>query len=86
MTASVTGVSTVASFALTNTTAPPASIVATAGTPQSVTIGSAFTTPLQAIVKDANSNPVSGVTVTFTAPASGASATFGGSSNSNRDD
>ena len=58
-----------------------ASIVATAGTPQSATVNTAFATALQAMVKDANGNPLSGVTVTFTAPASGASATFGGSAN-----
>jgi hypothetical protein len=53
------------------------SISATAGTPQSATIGTAFATALKASVKDASNNPMSGVTVTFTAPA-GASATFGG--------
>ncbi len=54
------------------------SITATAGTPQSATVNTAFATALQASVKDANGNPVSGVTVTFTAPATGASAAFGG--------
>ncbi|MDR3426923.1 Ig-like domain-containing protein [Silvimonas sp.] len=53
-------------------------IAATAGTPQSTTVSTAFATPLQATVKDGQNNPVSGVTVTFTAPASGASATFNG--------
>ena len=38
-----------------------------------------FVTALQATVKDSNNNPVSGVTVTFTAPSTGASAAFGGS-------
>jgi hypothetical protein len=50
-----------------------------AGTPQSATINSAFATGLQATVKDAGNNPVSGVTVTFTAPGSGASGLFGSS-------
>ena len=54
------------------------SITATAGTPQSATVSTAFTTALQATVKDAGSNPLSGVTVTFTAPGSGASGTFSG--------
>src|SRR5262249_7876545 len=40
----------------------------------------AFVARLQAKVTDALSNPVSGVTVIFTAPSTGASATFGGSS------
>jgi len=42
-------------------------------------VSTAFAAGLQAIVKDASNNPVSGVTVTFTAPGSGASATFAGS-------
>ena len=40
-------------------------------------MSTAFATALQATVKDAGSNPVSGVVVTFTAPASGPSGTFG---------
>src|SRR5205085_88275 len=55
------------------------SITATAGTPQSATIGTAFVTAMQATVRDASSNPVSGVSVTFAAPGSGASGTFTGS-------
>ena len=78
VTASMSGVATPASFSLTNTL-PAASIAATAGTPQSATISTAFLTALQATVKDANSNPVSGVSVTFAAPATGASGTFSGS-------
>ena len=57
-------------------TAFPASITANAGTPQSATINTAFATALQAIVKDGSNSPVSGVSVTFTAPATGASGTF----------
>jgi F5/8 type C domain/Bacterial Ig-like domain (group 1)/Domain of unknown function DUF11 len=53
---------------------PPASITATGGTPQSASIGTAFLIPLQVTVKDSGGNPVSGVTVTFSAPVSGASA------------
>ena len=45
------------------------SIATTAGTPQSATVSNAFQTALQATVKDAYGNPLSGVTVTFTAPA-----------------
>jgi hypothetical protein len=60
---------------------PPASITATGGTPQSASIEEAFGLPLQATVKDSNSNPVAGVTVTFTPPGSGASATFQGNVN-----
>src|ERR1051326_1506695 len=59
-------------------TGPPASITATAGTPQSPGGITSFPTALAAIVKDSSNNPVSGVTVTFAAPASGASGSFTG--------
>ena len=77
VTASVAGVVTPASFNLTNTA--PASITASAGTPQSTIVGTAFGTLLQATVLDAGSNPVAGVTVTWTAPNTGASGLFGAS-------
>ncbi len=47
-----------------------------AGSSQSSPVGSAFTTPLTALVVDVNGNPVAGATVTFTAPTTGASATL----------
>ena len=53
------------------------SIAATAGTPQSATMSTAFATELQATVTDSG-NPVSGATVNFIAPGSGASGTFAG--------
>ena len=79
--ASVSGVAASASFSLTNTPPPapkPASIAATAGSGQSTIVSTAFATALQATVRDSLSHPLSGVTVTFTAPGSRASATFGG--------
>ena len=51
------------------------SIVATAGTSQSTTVNTAFTTALQVTVTSGG-NPVNGATVTFTAPATGASGSF----------
>jgi uncharacterized repeat protein (TIGR01451 family) len=54
------------------------SIAATAGALQSANINGVFATALQATVKDANNVGVPGVTVTFTAPASGASGKFTG--------
>ncbi len=54
----------------------PAAINAVSGGGQSATIGQAFANPLVVNVTDANGNPVSGATVTFTAPSSGASATL----------
>jgi hypothetical protein len=81
VTASVTGVATPANFSLTNLAGAPATIAATAGTPQSATVNTAFTSQLQATVKDSFNNPVGGVTVTFAAPTSGASGTFAGGTN-----
>ena len=83
VTGKVTGVANPANFSLTNTVGSAASIVTTAGTSQSATISTAFATALQATVKDSGSNPVGGAAVTFTAPASGASGTFGGSATAN---
>ncbi len=51
-------------------------ITVTVGNNQHATVGTAFTTNLQTTVVDAYSNPVPNVTVTFTAPGSGASGTF----------
>jgi hypothetical protein len=59
-------------FSLTNS-APPA-LTASGGTPQFGAVGATFGTALQVTVKDSVGNPVANVTVTFTAPASGASA------------
>jgi beta-lactamase superfamily II metal-dependent hydrolase len=57
-------------------TPAPASISATAGTPQTTNINTAFATQLQATVRDSGSAPIAGIGVTFTAPASGASGKF----------
>jgi adhesin/invasin len=56
------------------------SILATGGTPQSAIIQTAYGAPLQAAVADSLGNPLSGVPVVFTAPASGPSGLFGGQS------
>jgi len=61
--------------------APPASIAATAGTSQNTFVGSAFATAFQATVMNTLGYPAPGVTVTFTAPSSGAGGTFTGASN-----
>lgn len=74
--ASVSGVATPASFALTNVQRAAASVTASGGTPQTTAVGTAFPASLTAIVKDSLGNPISGIVVTFTAPTSGASATF----------
>jgi subtilase family serine protease len=59
----------------------PTSITATSGTPQSTTILSAFAAPFTVVVKDPEGNPISNLTVTFTAPLTGASGTFAGGVN-----
>ncbi len=56
--------------------ATPASLVAVSGSSQTANTSAPFAAPLQAKVLDASSNPLSGVTVTFTAPSSGAGANF----------
>lgn len=57
---------------------PLATITATGGTPQAAAVYQPFAQPLQATVADGAGNPALGVTVTFTAPASGPSGTFPG--------
>jgi hypothetical protein len=81
VTASVDGIPSSASFSLTNTAAAPASIAATGGTPQSAQVNSPFPAPLVATVKDSTGKPVSGVTVLFKAPTTGATGTFAGGVN-----
>jgi len=49
-----------------------------AGFHQSIVLGGAFPQNLSAFVADSQGNPVSGITVTFTAPTSGASGSFSG--------
>lgn len=59
---------------------PPASVTATGGTPQNGQTGLQFVSPLQATVRDSSGHLLNNITVIFTAPASGASATFAGGS------
>ena len=54
--------------------ASPAILTASAGTPQLANVNVAFATALTATVTDPYGNPISGATVNFTAPGSGASA------------
>ncbi|MEP0518613.1 MAG: autotransporter domain-containing protein [Hyphomicrobiales bacterium] len=54
----------------------PANLSITSGDNQSAQTGMPFANSLIATVTDSGSNPVSGVSVTFTAPSSGASLTF----------
>ncbi|MEI6045491.1 MAG: choice-of-anchor Q domain-containing protein [Chloroflexota bacterium] len=67
-----------AAATLTVTAVAPTSnsLQATGGTTQSTNVNTAFAQTLQVTVSDAKGVPVSGITVIFTAPGSGASATF----------
>lgn len=72
------GALTVVPFAFTNLPGAAASMVANAGTtPQAAYINAAFAVPLGVTVTDGFGNPVPGVSVTFTSPASGPSGQFG---------
>ena len=73
--ASASGVATPASFALTNLPIV-ASIVASAGTPQQAMVNTPFATSLTVTVTNGGGSPVGGVSVTFTAPTTGASGYF----------
>ncbi len=78
--ASASSFSSATSVAFTIHVGAPSAIQAAGGTPQSALIQTAFTQPLKTRVLDSVGNPVSGVTVTFTVPTSGASATLGSTS------
>ena len=77
ITANLNGL-TPASFTLTNKPGDPSNISVVSGSGQQTTILSAFGSPLKALVTDANSNVISGATVTFAGPVNGASVTFAG--------
>jgi len=85
VTASVAGTQTPASFSLTNTPGPPAAVIVSSGSAQYAIGGAPFAAPLVATVKDSDGNPLTGVSVTFLAPASGASGTFANSTNTETD-
>ncbi|MEO8334294.1 MAG: Ig-like domain-containing protein [bacterium] len=62
-------------FTATGVAGPAASISVNAGNGQTATAGTAVATPPSVIVKDANGNPVAGVTITFGVTSGGGSAT-----------
>jgi hypothetical protein len=63
-------------FSITNIAPAPASVAVVTGSPQSAAVGAAFPTALTVVVRDASSNPVPNIVVSFSAPGSGASATL----------
>jgi hypothetical protein len=86
VTATLSGVAQPANFSLTNTAGAATTLSVSSGSPQYAVFSTAFALPLVALVVDAGSNPVSGVSVTFTAPASGASGTFASNSTATETD
>ncbi len=75
ITASLSGV-TSNSFQLTVLAGSPATIGVSSGSGQTATVGTGFAAVLQALFKDGGGNAAPKASVTFTAPSTGASATF----------
>jgi hypothetical protein len=75
-TATLTGGTKVASFALRNRAGTPRRMMAGAAASESARAGTRFPIRLGVAVIDADGNPVSGALVTFSAPVRGASGTF----------
>ena len=78
VTVSVNGVSSAATFTLKNLSSGPYAMAAGAGTSQTTELGTDFAVPLAVTVTDGDGNAVSGASVTFSAPSSGASGVFAG--------
>jgi hypothetical protein len=76
--AAVSGVSTPATFSLSNTSAAAATVAVNGGNSQTVAPGANFSA-LSVIVEDQFQNPVSGASVTFTVVPGTSSASFGAS-------
>lgn len=76
VTATVSGVPSPLTFALTNRAGAPASVGEVGGSGQGAVAGTPFAEPVGLQVLDAFANPVPGVPVSFSAPASGPSATL----------
>ncbi len=76
--ASVSGVSKTVTFTLADLASVPYSMTPGAGTSQEAQAGTDFPVPLAVTVSDANSNPVAGAKVAFSAPTSGPSGVFAG--------
>jgi hypothetical protein len=73
---SAVGAAATVSFSLSNLAGRPASLTPGVGSSQSTPAGSAFPLRLAVTVTDAHKNPVPDATITFSAPATGASGRF----------
>lgn len=74
--AAATPGATTQNFTLTNTAGPPTTITPNTTTRQQAIVTQGFSAPLSVTVLDQYANAVPGQTVAFTAPSSGAAATF----------
>lgn len=75
-----TASSAIWSFTTVSTPGPATALTATTGVRQRAAINSLFPLPIAAALTDAGGNPIPGVSVTFTAPSTGASGSFSGNS------
>jgi hypothetical protein len=78
VTVSVSGLNSSATFSLKNLASGPYAITGGAGSSQTTELGTDFAVPLAVTVTDDEGNAVPGASVTFSAPASGASGVFAG--------
>lgn len=74
--AAISGTTSIANLTLRNRAGRPTTVVAGAASGESAVISQRFPAALAVTVSDQYGNPVAGATVTFTAPASGASGSF----------
>jgi adhesin/invasin len=77
-TVTTTGTTNMASFALQNLPGKPATITAGVAATESTAAGTRFPIRLAVTIADKDDNPVPGITVKFSAPASGATGRFAG--------
>ncbi len=77
MTATASGVGTPATFTATATAGTPASVTISAGDGQTATVTTAVATAPSVLVRDANNNPVNGVTVTWQVTGGGGAVSVG---------
>ena len=79
LSASSTGLTGATSGSFVISAGAATALAISGGNSQHATVSTAFATPLQVTVMDSSGNPVSGASVTFTPPGSGASAAITGS-------
>ncbi len=78
LTATSAGLASAVTSSITVSSSSLGAIAISSGSPQTATAGATFGAGLVAIASDTYGNPLAGVTVTFTAPSTGARATWSG--------